>query len=164
MNNTQKTEHVVFLNISSHWADKILNGEKTIELRKRFVENLPSSTKMFLCTSSNYIDYVVASVKIDRIEKLEIEKLKTLKDKHCADDDFFHEYFEIYGCKKGYAIHISNPVKFKTKLPLSKFGSLGLLLPEYSLERYSFLCVPKQEIVNDINTEQNYLDKINEIL
>ena len=155
-----KTEHVVFLNISSYWADKILSGEKTIELRKRFVGDLPSGTKMFLV--DNYLKEVKASVQIEKIEKLSIDELKTLKDKHCADDDFFDEYFD--GWDKGYAIHISNPVEFKLKLPMWQFGSLGLLLPEYTLERHSFIRVAKKEIVNHLKKEQNYLDKINEIL
>ena len=106
MKNTQKIEHAVLLTIKQEWADKIINGKKTIELRKDFVEDLPSGTKMFLCID----DIITAVVDIDKIEKLKIEKIKTLKDKHCAEDDWVDNYFKGYD--KGYTIHISNIAEF----------------------------------------------------
>ena len=96
---------------------------------------------------------VVGSVDIEKIEKLSIEELKTLKDKHCANDDFFDEYFD--GWDKGYAIHISNPVRFKKEIHIYKFG---LQMP------HSFQCVPKQQVIDFINEEQSYLKEINKIL
>ena len=50
MNKQNKNdEKYVFLAVKYRWQELIFTGEKTIDIRKNFVGDLPKKTKMFLC-------------------------------------------------------------------------------------------------------------------
>ena len=140
------TDKVVILNIKEKWHQKILDGEKIIELRRDFVEDLPSETKMFLCIDG----WLEAGVEIDKIERLSLEEIKSLKDKHCADDTWVDEYFKGYDT--GIAIHISRPHKFSniSRYANQSYGDVGIksmCIEDFGLQTpYSFQVVSKSKL------------------
>ena len=90
----------VILSIKPKYAHKILDGNKTYELRKNIFKNF----------------------EIEKIIHLELDKLwKDVKDKAEVDKEFFDEYFASK--QKGYAIAIKNVKKYKTSIDISeKYG------------------------------------------
>lgn len=110
----------VILSIKPKYAHKILEGNKTYELRKNIFKN--SEIKTVLIYASAPISKIIGEFEIDNIIHLELDKLwNAVKDKAEVDKEFFDEYFASK--QKGYAIAIKNVKKYKTSIDISdKYG------------------------------------------
>ena len=110
----------VILSIKPKYAHKILDGNKTYELRKNIFKN--SEIKTVLIYASAPISKIIGEFEIDKIIHLELDKLWiAVKDKAEVDKEFFDEYFSSK--QKGYAIAIKNVKKYKTSIDISeKYG------------------------------------------
>lgn len=110
----------VILSIKPKYANKILEGKKTYELRKSIFKN--PEVKTVLIYASSPISKIIGEFQIDKIVYLELDELwNTVKEKAEVDKVFFDEYFDTK--QKGYAIAIKNVKKYKTSIDISeKFG------------------------------------------
>ncbi|ABQ06673.1 ASCH domain-containing protein [Flavobacterium johnsoniae] len=97
----------VILSIKPYYAEKILNGEKTYELRKSIFK--APNVKTVIIYASSPVSRVIGEFEIDEIihENITVLWEKT-KEFTAVEKVFFDEYFA--NKKKGYAIKIK---KFK---------------------------------------------------
>lgn len=100
----------VLMSIKPQYAIPILNGTKTIELRRRFPTDLPVETR-FVIYASSPVSKVIGECKLVKVEKLSIPELW---DHSCTDAMISYEAFTEYfhGCEFGYAIHLYKQVRY----------------------------------------------------
>ncbi|CAA9200690.1 ASCH domain-containing protein [Flavobacterium sp. W22_SRS_FK3] len=110
----------VILSIKPYYAEKILNGEKTYELRKSIFK-VPN-IKTVIIYASSPISRIIGEFEIDGIIHEEITTLwKKTKEFNAVDKSFFDEYFA--NKEKGYAIKIKNFKRYnKTYNIMEKYG------------------------------------------
>ena len=118
----------ILLSIRPEWVAKILNGEKTIEVRKLFPKDYVGWVYIYCTKDKKYANLinrggfltgmVVARFWCDNVEEIDIYtnriyETKTLNqlellEKSCLSHCELFEYLgEDYSKKGGYAIHIS---------------------------------------------------------
>lgn len=110
----------VILSIKPYYAEKILSGEKTYELRKSIFK-VPN-IKTVIIYASYPISRIIGEFEIDGIihEEITILWAKT-KQFTAVDKFFFDEYFADK--EKGYAIKIKNIKRYnKTYNIMEKYG------------------------------------------
>jgi predicted transcriptional regulator/DNA-binding XRE family transcriptional regulator len=92
----------VVFSIHPGHADKILTGEKTVELRRKFTEEFePGGLAMIYSTSP--IKALTGVAKIQDVQRLKLPTLwKEHRSKFCVRKDDFDSYFS--GLERGYAI------------------------------------------------------------
>jgi predicted transcriptional regulator len=97
-----RSKRTVLFSIRPFYANKILAGQKTVELRRRFPEvGMSGSTAMIYCTSP--VKAIVGSAQITEVQKLPLSMLwKSHGDAACIAKDDFKEYFS--GQDHGFAI------------------------------------------------------------
>ena len=101
--------HLLF-SIRPRHVEKIVDGEKTVELRRRFSDEIaPGTTILIYSTSPTRA--IVGSAAIRRVERL---KLDDLWQRHgeaaCVDRATFDGYF--VGVEEGYAILLEDVREF----------------------------------------------------
>ena len=112
----------VLFSIKPHYADKILNGEKTFEFRRVIFKN--NNVKKVIIYSTRPIGKVVGEFEIDGILKDDPRKLwLSTRNFSGIDPFFFDQYFN--GCTSGYAICIKNPIRYKEPVDLRTFFPSG---------------------------------------
>lgn len=110
----------VILSIKPYYAEKILQGEKTYELRKTIFK-VPN-IKTVIIYASSPISKIIGEFEIDTILHEDITVLwKKTKEFAAVDKSFFDEYFAHK--EKGYAIKIKNFRRYsKTFNIMEKYG------------------------------------------
>jgi predicted transcriptional regulator/DNA-binding XRE family transcriptional regulator len=95
----ENTSKDVVFSIHPGHADKILKGEKTVELRRKFTEEFePGGLAMIYSTSP-----IKALTGVAKIQRLKLPTLwKEHREKFCVRKDDFDNYFS--GLERGYAI------------------------------------------------------------
>lgn len=131
----------ILMSIKPRFVAKILNKEKTIEIRKSYPKcELPIQVYIY-CTKSNYLGYiskryigkVVAKFTLNKVEELPNELsirlagkilwkyMNEIYEKSCLTD---LELLDYLNGKIGYAWHISNLEIFDRPLPLQPYFDL----------------------------------------
>lgn len=110
----------VILSIKPLYAEKILNGEKTFELRKSIFKK--SNISKVIIYASSPVSRIVGEFEIDTILHDEINELwNRTKDNNGVKRSFFYEYFE--NREKGYAIKIKKTKRYiETYNIVDKYG------------------------------------------
>lgn len=110
----------VILSIKPIYAQKILDGEKTYELRKTIFKN--PNVKHVIIYASAPISKVIGEFEIESILHVEIGELwNKTKENNGVDKSFFDDYFN--NKQKGYAIKIKKTIRYKTQFNIfEKFG------------------------------------------
>lgn len=110
----------VILSIKPYYAEKILTGEKTYELRKS-IFRVPD-IKTVIIYASSPISRIIGEFEVDGIIHEEVTTLwKKTKEFAAVDKSFFDEYFS--NKEKGYAIKIKNTKRYnKTYNIKEKYG------------------------------------------
>lgn len=99
----------VIISIKPEFALRIIEGEKTIELRRRFPTNEVKGGIAIIYASSP-IQKIIGYVVISEVEKLPVSQIWDIYSKEmCVKKRFFKEYFK--GLTEGFAIKLSKPVK-----------------------------------------------------
>lgn len=95
----------VILSIKPYYAEKILTGEKTYELRKSIFRE--PNIKTVIIYASSPISRIIGEFEVDGIIHEEVRTLwKKTRDFAAVEKSFFDEYFADRD--KGYAIKIKN--------------------------------------------------------
>lgn len=124
----------MLISIKPEFVDKILTGEKTIELRRRFTRRWDEVDKLFIYSTSP-VKSVVAETKITDVKQLSVNHiLRNHRSSICIDEERMRSYFE--GLDFGYAIFLSNVRRLESPIELKNLASLGLQRPPQS---YSYL-------------------------
>jgi predicted transcriptional regulator len=114
------------VSVRPQYAMKILDGEKTVELRRRFPDSHSVGATVFLYSSSP-ICALVGRAKIRDVQKLSVSELwKEHADAACISRKDFYRYFS--GVKFGFAIMLG-AVKAMTRVTASRCSFANLDRP-----------------------------------
>lgn len=119
-----KFQRDVVLSIKPVYSEKILEGRKTVELRRRFPVSAPNGAIAYIYATSP-IQAMVGTAEIRDVLKLPIEQIwKEFEALASIERDKFDKYFE--GLSEGYALVFDEVKAFSRPLPLNelraKFG------------------------------------------
>lgn len=115
----------VILSIKPIYAEKILNGEKTFELRKSIFKK--DNIEKVIIYASSPISKVIGEFEIESILHDDVNELwKKTKENNGIEKTFFNEYFE--NREKGYAIKIKNTKRYKVYYNIKE--KYGLKAPQ----------------------------------
>ena len=131
----------VLFSIRPFYADKILAGQKTVELRRRFPEaGMSGSIAMIYCTSP--VKAVVGSAQIKGVQRLSLAKLWSSHGRAaCIAKDDFNEYFA--GQDHGFAIILDGAKPLKSSLSASDLEAEFGIIPPQSYRYLTEACVAR---------------------
>ena len=113
----KKTRDVV-LSIRPYYSDKIVTGNKTVELRRRFPVAAPKGTLAYIYSTSP-VRAMVACASISQVHKLPLDQLwKNFNHTASINKSDFYDYFE--GLQNGFAIEFSHVQPLSRPLPLEE--------------------------------------------
>lgn len=108
----------VVLSIRPKYSEKIIEGLKTVELRRRFPVSAPKGTIAYIYSTSP-VRAMVGMAEISDVLKLPVAKIwKMFSDTAFIEKADFDKYFE--GVEDGYALKFKNVKAFSDPLPLSE--------------------------------------------
>lgn len=120
----------ILLSVKSVYAELLVAGIKTIELRRRFPTDLEKGTTLFIYSSGGP-KAVIGRCEVDSVKKLPVLELWKLSSPHAMISwDDFMEYFQ--GCEQGYAILVKKPLRFEKDIQLSKVSGNRITRPPQS--------------------------------
>jgi len=120
-------EKDVLCSIKPQYVEKILNGSKTVELRRKFNVELINSRLFIYATSP--VMAVVASANIKNIEYFDIQKIWNLYgDASGITENSYYNYFK--NCELGYVIHLDNVKKLPNEILRSNLIKKGIYPPQ----------------------------------
>jgi len=109
---------VILLSIKPIYAKKIINGQKTVELRKRIPKSLNKGDRIVLYVSSPYKEicgsFTVGGIIRDEIKKLWVK----IKENACISKQEFENYFSTNDY--GYGILIDRYQNFSKPISLAE--------------------------------------------
>jgi predicted transcriptional regulator/DNA-binding XRE family transcriptional regulator len=119
-----KPQRDVVLSIKPAYSEKILAGQKTVELRRRFPFTTPHGVLAYIYSSAP-VKAIVGTASIRDVLKLPVEQIWTeFEDSAFIERPLFDKYFE--GLDYGYALVFDEVKSFTRPLPLhelrEKFG------------------------------------------
>ncbi len=108
----------ILLSMHKRYIDKMISGEKTFELRRRFTKRKVNKLYIYETAPTKR---VVANANINKVHKLPLNLLWNLTKNSCGitKKEFF-EYFK--DLDSGYAIELNNFNEYKNKKHLSSFN------------------------------------------
>ena len=127
----------ILLSIRPEWVAKILNGEKTIEVRKQFPKDYVGWVYIYCTKDKKYANLinrggfltgmVVARFYCDKVEEITTEKWSPSKEQDllkasCLTENQLFDYCNLESRKPFYAIHISKLEIFDRPKELSEFN------------------------------------------
>lgn len=104
----------VIISIKPEYALKIISGEKTIELRRKFpVDHISGGVALIYASSP--IKEIIGYAVIESVNKLPISTIwKKYHKQACVEKSFFHSYFD--GLENGFALQLRQPVELVERL------------------------------------------------
>lgn len=107
----------VVLSIKPQYSTKILKGEKTVELRRRFPVNVPAGTLAFIY-STTPDKALVGFAEIRMVSKSKVADIwKQFKSEACITKEDFDAYFS--GQEFGFALQFRRAKRFKEAIDLA---------------------------------------------
>ena len=108
----------VVFSIKPHYAERILNGRKTIELRRRFPIDVPRGTTALIYTSSP-TRALTGIAEIQSVVKLSPDAIwRTFAKDACVTREAFDLYFA--GLEQGFAIRLARARPLRRHVDLSE--------------------------------------------
>lgn len=106
----------IVISIKPNYSSKILDGVKTIELRRRFPLALAAGATAYIYSTSPEMA-LLGAIKIENVERLELSALWKKYGRFASIKKFdFDEYFS--GLEEGFALKLSTPCRFTRPLTL----------------------------------------------
>ncbi len=134
----------VLLSVKPQYAGLLVDGVKTVELRRRFPLDLPKGTKCLVYATSPVCS-VIGEVRVASVEKLSISKLwKKNAMNACIGWQHFKEYF--MGVEEGCAIYTYAYLRYYQPIKLNKLGKSNLTAPQ------SYRYLHKKELSENLDT------------
>lgn len=140
----------VVLSIRPLYSEKIFQGRKTVELRRRFPMSAPRGTTVFIYSTSP-VRAMVGSAEIEEVMRLPIVEIWKQFGKSAQIDrvDFDH-YFA--GLDEGFALKISNARSFARPVDLSELRRrFGFEPPQSFLYATPILRMALQDEYSDVS-------------
>jgi len=142
MNSISK-KNIIF-SIRPQYADQILDGNKTVELRRRFPNGTTEGSQALIYASTP-TKALIGSATIVCVHRLAVSSLKRrfLHDA-CIASAAFDDYFE--GLRIGYAILLTDPYRFPKMMPVAALREEYGFVPPQSF-RYVYGEI--EQLLND---------------
>jgi predicted transcriptional regulator len=101
----------VLLSMSPDFAFPVVDGVKTIDLRRKFPLGIPKGTRVLIYATAP-VSKVVGEARLEEVESLELSKLwkKAVADSQVSRD-FFDGYFREL--PSGFAVHLAGARRYK---------------------------------------------------
>lgn len=113
-----KPQRDIVLSIKPVYTDKILEGKKKVELRRRFPVSAPNGSIAYIYSTSP-IKAMVGTAAIRRVLKLPIDQIwEKYESTAFINKALFDKYFE--GLDYGFALEFEDVRSFSRPLPLSE--------------------------------------------
>ena len=108
----------VIISIKPEYALKIMSGEKTIELRRKFpVDDMEGGIAIIYASSP--IKEIIGYAVMEEVRELSIDSLwRKCNKQACVTKDFFYSYFD--GTQSGFALTLKKPVRLLETLDLKR--------------------------------------------
>jgi predicted transcriptional regulator/DNA-binding XRE family transcriptional regulator len=140
----------VVLSVRPHYSNKIFEGKKTVELRRRFPVSAPRGTIAYIYSSSP-VRAMMGSTEIENVIKLPVpeiwKKLGKMAQITKAD---FDSYF--VGIKEGFALKISKARPFSRPINLTELRDrFGFEPPQSFLYATSLLRTALQDEYSNVS-------------
>ncbi len=112
----------LLLSIHFEYAIKIVNGLKTIELRRKFPLFKEEDEKKIFVYACSPISQIIGECELKEVKKFSLKRLwNETKDSAMIDQYSFKKYFK--NCIFGFALYLNNPVKYDQFIGLKQiFG------------------------------------------
>lgn len=119
----------IFISIHPVYADKIMEGVKTIELRRRFPELDGMQARLFVY-STHPVKSLIGYAEIKDVHHMPIRKIwSSFSNKAHIEKEDFTRYFK--GVDYGYAVELKNPIKFSSPVPINfLMENYGIAAPQ----------------------------------
>lgn len=112
-----RSQRDIVLSVRPQYSQKILEGTKTVELRRRFPMSAPSGTVAYIYSTSP-IRAMVGAASIKDVLKLPVDQIWTkFRKKASIERKAFDEYFQ--GLEFGYALLFEDVRAFSHPIPLA---------------------------------------------
>ena len=112
-----KPHRDVILSIKPQYSEPIIEGIKTVELRRRFPVSVPQGTIVYIYTTSP-TRALTGVAEISTVLKQPIDEIwHNFSDNACINKKDFHKYF--YGLESGFVIKFNNARPLRRALSLS---------------------------------------------
>lgn len=136
----------LIISIHPHYSEKILEGKKTVELRRRFPISTAKGTKIYIYSTSP-VRAIVGCAEISEIIKLPIQNIwkKYSKSAFIKKQDF-ETYFE--GLTEGFVLELTNAQTFENPMNLKELREQFNFTPPQSF------IYAKQEVRRALMDEQ----------
>lgn len=109
---------IILISIHPEYAEKILTGEKTYELRRRLPLEKPDRMVIYATAP---VSAVVGAAEVEDMIDLPLTELwKRVRKSAFVTLDEFHEYFRPQD--RGKAFVLRNPVRFPSPVPVAEYG------------------------------------------
>lgn len=132
------------MSIKPEYANKIMSGEKSVELRRFFPEDVAAGSILVVYSSSPE-KAIIGYVRIKKVLKLPIMDIwKNYGDSACIDYRKFRSYFS--GKKEGYVLSLAQPEKFDRSIERSKIQEKHSFSPPQS---YKYLTKELYDLINE---------------
>ena len=135
-----KNRRDVLVSIQPRYASKIIEGTKSVELRRRFPETIETDSRILIYSTSP-IQAIVGYAVVNAVQRMSVRKLwQNYQHAACIERGSFDLYFD--GLKGGYAILLGEVKRFKRTISVEylreRFGfvppqSFRYITPEYHL-------------------------------
>lgn len=108
----------VVLSIRPQYSEKILSGDKTVELRRRFPVSAPRGTVAYIYSTSP-VRAMVGIVEIENVIKLPVNQIwSRFEERASIGKDDFNKYFE--GLDFGYVLVFDDVRPLSRPIPLAE--------------------------------------------
>lgn len=126
------TSRAILLSVKPQYANTLVDGLKTIELRKSFPADMPNGTKLYIYSSSPQ-KVVIGECEIAVVEKLPIEALwqRSISEAMISWEEF-EQYYQ--GHAHGVAITVQKPRRYSSPIKLQDFTLRKITVPPQSFQ------------------------------
>jgi len=120
----EENEQILLISIKPKFSELILNGKKTLELRKQ----IPKKTCRYaIIYESSPSKGITGTFTIKDIHVKPVHEISWLLSKACVSPQFLSEYYEGYN--NGVVIEIDNAFRLERKVPLCELRKLMDFVP-----------------------------------
>jgi predicted transcriptional regulator len=106
MNQRATIRNDILISIQPEYADQIMDGCKTVELRRRFAEGVGQDARLFIY-SSNPVGAIIGCAKIDKVVRLPIKQIwRKFHKQACIEKGEFEKYFD--GVEFGFVVSLGD--------------------------------------------------------
>jgi predicted transcriptional regulator len=127
----------VLFSIKPNYAEKILDGRKTVELRRKFTQSAVVGSLAFIYSTSP-VRELVGYARIGDVRRMPVGEIwRQYRDEAGIAKADFDAYFE--GRSDGYVIVLEEPTRLSNSVPIADLRSrFGFVAPQ------SFRYVPRE--------------------